>query len=97
MKDYLHRQFMRFYYNGVFVQMQKKSEGDGSGKIVKSRRFSNLINIFNNPNNNNKVNRNINRNYTRQITTAPFMNNLLNNDDINILKKKISTADGFDK
>ena len=48
MKDDLHRCFMRFYYNGIFVQMQKKkSMNDPITKVVKSRRFSDLINKFN--------------------------------------------------
>lgn len=48
MKDDLHRCFMRFYYNGIFVQMQKKkSMNDPVTKVVKSRRFSDLINKFN--------------------------------------------------
>ena len=48
MKDYLHRQFMKFYYNGIFVQMQKrKTEETNVTKVVKSKRFSDLINRFN--------------------------------------------------
>ena len=53
MKDYLHRCFMRFYYNGIFVQMQKrKSLEIPVTKVVKSKRFSELVNKFNSgPNN----------------------------------------------
>ena len=47
MKDFLHRQFMKFYYNGIFVQIQKRKNEESNTKVVKSRRFSELINKFN--------------------------------------------------
>ena len=53
MKDYLHRCFMRFYYNGIFAQMQKrKSLEIPVTKVVKSKRFNDLVNKFNNGANN---------------------------------------------
>ena len=55
-KDYLHRQFMKFYYNGIFVQMQKKTEGDDGTKVVRSKHFSNLISKFSSNNSNNSQN-----------------------------------------
>ena len=53
MKDYLHRCFMRFYYNGIFAQMQKrKSLEIPVTKVVKSKRFNDLVNKFNSGANN---------------------------------------------
>ena len=53
MKDYLHRAFMRFYYNGIFVQLQKRKsiEINNNSKVVKSKRFSALVDKFNSPSN----------------------------------------------
>ena len=53
MKDYLHRAFMRFYYNGIFVQLQKRKsiEINNNNKVVKSKRFSALVDKFNSPSN----------------------------------------------
>ena len=48
MKDYLHRCFMRFYYNGIFVQLQKRKTMEAPvTKVVKSKRFSSLVDKFN--------------------------------------------------
>ena len=53
MNDYLHRCFMRFYYNGIFAQMQKrKSLEIPVTKVVKSKRFNDLVNKFNSGANN---------------------------------------------
>ena len=46
-KDDLHRCFMRFYYNGIFVQQQKRNiMKEPITKVVKSKRFSALISKF---------------------------------------------------
>ena len=34
MKDYLHRKFMKFYYNGIFIEMQRKNEGAKDNKKI---------------------------------------------------------------
>ena len=47
MKEHLHSRFMKFYYNGIFVQMQAKINDKEPNKVVRSKRFSNLINKFN--------------------------------------------------
>ncbi len=52
LKDYLHACFMKFYYNGIFVQIQKRKSHNDPIKVVKSQRFSALINKFNNGLNN---------------------------------------------
>ena len=74
MKDYLHRHFMKFYYNGIFLEMKKKAEGEKPTKVVKSKRFSSLIDKFNstsNTNNNtNKFERKLGRNMTTTQKTA---------------------------
>ena len=71
--------------------MKKKSEGEKSTKVVKSKRFSNLINKFNsssntnNNNNNNKFNRKLGRN----LTTTQKTNIEFNNSNIpNNIKRK---------
>ena len=47
MKDDLHRCFMRFYYNGIFIQQQKRNiMKEPITKVVKSKRFSALISKF---------------------------------------------------
>ena len=54
MKDYLHRAFMRFYYNGIFVQLQKRKSieiNNNNNKVVKSKRFSALVDKFNSSSN----------------------------------------------
>ena len=46
-KDDLHKCFMRFYYNGIFVQQQKRNKmKEPVTKVVKSKRFSALISKF---------------------------------------------------
>ena len=46
-KDDLHKCFMRFYYNGIFVQQQKRNKmKEPITKVVKSKRFSALISKF---------------------------------------------------
>ena len=70
MKDYLHRKFMKFYYNCIFMQMKNKNERDKPAKIVKSNRFSNLINVFNNNNNNNNSKNNGKSKLNRQSTVT---------------------------
>ena len=83
-KDYLHRQFMRFYYNGIFVQMQQKNEGDNKKPVKKSKHFSNLIDKFNANNNNNNKPKGI----LRKGTMVQRSNNNINNEDyLNKLKK----------
>ena len=52
LNDYLHACFMKFYYNGIFVQIQKRKSHNDPIKVVKSQRFSALINKFNNGLNN---------------------------------------------
>ena len=52
MKDYLHACFMKFYYNGIFAQIQKRKSHNDPIKVVKSQRFNALINKFNNGLNN---------------------------------------------
>ena len=70
MKDYLHRCFMRFYYNGIFVQMQKrKSLEIPVTKVVKSKRFSELVNKFNSGPNN-KVGKIDNKSYKKGRTKS---------------------------
>ena len=59
MRDYLHRHFMKFYFNGIFIEMKRKAE-DKPAKVVKSSRFNNLLNKFNNSNNSNNPNNNNN-------------------------------------
>ena len=99
MKDYLHRHFMKFYYNGIFMQMKQKSEKENPTKIVKSKRFSNLINKFNENNNNNNNNKNnFNKQYNRTRSSAPSINindNSIKNSDI--LKKKVTAIEGFNQ
>ena len=85
MKDYLHRHFMKFYYNGIFIEMKRKAEAKPT-KVVKSQRFSNLINKFNNPNPNPNNNNNVTRRMNRIKTTVPKINNN-NNEDFNVLQK----------
>ena len=90
MKEYLHRRFMKFYYNGIFLEMQRKNEGaQDNKKIVKSKRFSNLINKFNQGNNNannNTSNKGLNR-LNRNKTTKPTQ------EEINVLKKRITMVE----
>ena len=90
MKDYLHRQFMKFYYNGIFVQMQKKKNAETNTKVVKSRRFSELINKFNSgPNKlekidiNKDVKRGSTRSYDDKINNNIKQKNIIyeNNDE----------------
>ena len=98
MKDYLHRHFMKFYYNGIFMQMKQKSEEDKPTKIVKSKHFSNLINKFNANNNKNNNNNNSNKLNNRQRTSAPSIN--INDNSIknsNILKKRVTVIEGFNQ
>ena len=93
MKDYLHRKFMKFYYNGIFMEMKNRNEGDKPTKIVKSNRFSNLINVFNNNNNNN--NNNNKPKINRQSTIAPNIKYNENNSEKNKkMQKSMSIIEG---
>ena len=76
MKDYLHRHFMKFYYNGIFVEMKKKAEDEKPTKVVKSTRFNNLISKFNS-NSNTSSNNNFLRKNNRQKTIVQKVNNPL--------------------
>ena len=96
MRDYLHRHFMKFYYNGIFVEMKKRAEAENPTKVVKSKRFSDLINKFsnnkkNNNTNNSNNNNNFNRNINRKMTTPQTLGN--NNPEF-VTKNKESMAQG---
>ena len=81
MKDDLHKCFMRFYYNGIFVQMQKRKSEVPTTKVVKSRRFSELINKFSSgANNQNKKFEKIDERSIKRLKTKSYDDKTNNNN-----------------
>ena len=80
MKDYLHRQFMKFYYNGIFMQQLKAKNEEGQNtKVVKSNRFNSLLSKFNSTSNTNaKISR-----PSKSKSSITNENNNINNNSIN--------------
>ena len=78
-QDDLHKCFMRFYYNGIFVQQQKRNKmKEPVTKVVKSKRFSALISKFSNwVNNKDEItdNKNIKKRQTKSYDDK-VLNNL---------------------
>ena len=93
MKDYLHRNFMKFYYNGIFIQMKSRMNEEKPKKVVKSTHFSNLLNKFNkggNNNNNTTTTTNVVRDARRHKTISPAIANDINanSEFLQLLQKR---------
>ena len=55
MKDYMHRKFMKFYCNGIFLQMTGKitvKPSKADSKVAKTENFNNILSKFENSSDN---------------------------------------------
>jgi len=59
MRDYMHKKFMKFYCNGIFLQMTGKisvKPSKADTKVAKTQNFNNILSKFENNNSDNKDN-----------------------------------------